>query len=412
MAEAREAPATPAYTIQEIVKLFEEKRIELVGRPDTKKKDAAASGGGAKGGAPAMRYWWNLKDEHGYPVRGPVTINVGNAPRMADEPGYQAPILLVKPEEWQDPNKGAAAPRPEGTYPTYGAFTALQDPEEIAAWARFHKLYTDAILDKKIITVPARALAGLNEEGRRSILCQKIAEVVKLPDDFGAAVDPGAGAGVGEPKRKNTCITQKLNMDPRYGQPYNGTKFFQVRMRTPPDGGAPKMQRMLLSLDPVESQKKADAMMHKGMRIASRVELGELKLHLEKYRTMLYTREVYFMPPVVHSTAAVSSICGVAVEDVGSFDDEDGACAGAAGAGSGCGADASADASDAAHDEALEDDMARLNAIHAALLRETDDGADDGADDGDGDEDGDEDGDDDGDGDDDADAHRAKRPRL
>jgi hypothetical protein len=405
MAEAKEVPATPAYTIQEIVDMFEKGRIELVGKPDTKKKDAAASGGGAKGGAPAMRYWWNLKDERGYAVRGPVTINVGNAPRMADEPGYQAPILLVKPEEWQDPNKGAAAPRPEGTYPTYGALTALKDPEEIAAWARFHKLYTDAILDKKIITVPARTLAGLNEEGRRSVLCQKIAEVVKLPDDFGAAVDPGAGAGagVGEPKRKNTCITQKLNMDPRYHQPFNGTKFYQVRMRTPPGGGAPKMQRMLLSLDPVESQKAADAMMHKGMRIASRVELGELKLHLEKYRTMLYTREVYFMPPVVHSTAAVSSICGVAVEDVGSFDDAEGA-GGASGAGSGLGTDAS----DAAHDDALDDDMARLNAIHAELLRETcgdDDDGDDGCvDDGDGDGDGD--------GDDDTDAHRAKRQRL
>lgn len=364
--------ATPAYLITDIAALIDSKSIELVVR---KSGGDTQSSGAAKGVAPAARYFFNIKNQ-----RGPVTILVGNPTRMHDEE-YASPFLLRKPEEYKDQTKATPERRPEGMYPSYGAFTALPDAEEAAAWTKFYKFFVDSILEKNLITIPARNLTGMNEEGKRKMYMTRIGELVKLPED--------ADEGV-ETKRRNVCITQKLNMDPRPTSAL-GTKFYVVEVVTRSDG-QPALKRKLITQD------TAEGMMAAGTRICSRVEIGELKPIQEKFRAMMYTREVYLLPSTGRGASNTEIIAGMAViddEDEGGSGDGAGNTNAGAGFGSGAGAgsasasgfgcssgyvDADVDTGAASASD-LAADMARLNEYQAALLRETDGG--DGGDDGD-----------------------------
>jgi hypothetical protein len=328
-----------------------------------KEKDGASK----SAGAPAAKYYWNIRGK-----RAKIVIVVGNPARM-DSADYEAPYLLLKPEEYKDPSGKTV--RDESRCPTYGAFTALPDPEEAAAWARFNEHVIDTIIGAKLVALTKES-EKMPEEYQRMFLLNKIAQPVKLPEER----DDG--------KRRNVCITQKLSMDPLE---WKGTKFFTIRIVH----GENKIAKKKITLE------RAEELMNTGAKITSKVELGECKFVLEKWRTMMYTREVYLLP-ASQSAAGTEVLCGMAVVD----EDDDPAPgaglgvatasaaaggSGSSGAGGGCSAvDTSAAAATATGSDDVESDLANISAYQASLLRETEGGGsdDDGGDD---DDDGDAD---------------------
>jgi hypothetical protein len=319
-------------SIQELDEYVKSGNLVLEKQMQKERDGASKSAGGA-----VPKYYWNIRGK-----RAKITIVVGNPARM-DSDDYQAPYLLRKPEEYKD-TSGKAIPRDESRYPTYGAFTALPDPDEAAAWARFNQHVIDTITNAKLVALP-KDVEKMAEPVQKMYVKSKIAEPVKLPEES-------------DDKRRNVCITQKLSMDPV--DPWKGTKFYTIRVVH----GENKIALRKITLE------RAEELMNTGAKITSKVELGECKFVLEKWRTMMYTREVYLLPATV-SAAGSDVLCGMAVVD---DDDDDEPAAGGGSGGGASGASGAAAATTTGSDD-VESDLANISAYQASLLRETEGGS-------------------------------------
>ena len=276
--------ARACLNIFEFKALCESDDIELVQRAVRDKTNPTA--------APTMRYFWNRK--HQEKGGGNIVLLIGDLLK----PVSSHPFLLRKPEKHKDADASATA---------LGAFTAIPDPEEAAAWEFVQNWMLDVITAAGIIKLPKKNAAGRMEPmnaTRDEVESTGFAPIAMLPTDIG----------------RHVCVSQKLQMASGELQ----TQFHFIK--TVPRLNDDKAPVLNAAGEPMQSLRRCGTfdpaeVLIPSTRIFTVVELGELRKTQGKFRSMLYVRQCLVEQPkkVQHTAAIVMG--GLVLEDEAEDDD-------------------------------------------------------------------------------------------
>ena len=228
--------------IDEILALAKAGQIYLK-KVETKagKVPATTAGGQPK---PTTRYFWNRKDH-----TGSIRIVIGDA----FKPKEKQPFLLATPSKFDE----------KSISDTMGAFTSIPDHDEATCWKEFSDWMGKQLIAQGIFDTKKGPPAP---EQIPIILASKIEPIVKVPDD---ATDDAM----------RVTMSQKLNTGTN---PLLATK---CQFLTISPEGIPELGDYFPFTDLAASR-----------NVFTVVELGEASEKLQKWRTMMYIRNLYAFP--------------------------------------------------------------------------------------------------------------------